>query len=697
MKSRSARRAPAASKPAPFALNGHAASSAATDRFLTFAAYALVAALLIALLIMIIGPHKIGDYMAETDFYGAYAQGAHLVQQGRLLPSRYGVIGPGYEVMLGLLGFVIRDLFFAAELLSALATVAVVLLWFHMLRARVGARLGFFTVLFMVTNGTLFRHGYGALTDAPAIALQAGALFLLLVGQRERSLGGAGLLAALAFLTRYNSIVLLPAGLVAILAGGTPTPHRRRAALLFTAGFLAPVFPWVLYSLAHGASFSFQLHHNIAYEVFARARGIPWDDYQRDLQPQFHSLWDVIARDPRAVASRMLWNVFDHVRQDASRLLGWPTAAAAVIGLALAWRDGTLRRLWPLGVAGILLFMTLVPVFYSERYSLALLPYYATLAGAAFASPLLAFALGRRRRIWLKPLAAIIPLVSAVSMNVKVQARVLDQLPVEVLECAETLRQLRAPGDRVIARKWHIAYHGGVEAVGFPFTKTLPELARYAREAKARWLYFSWPELETRPFYAYLLDTSAIVPGLTARRVTHPHPAVLYEIGPELGRTPAWFANDTLKAWHETYARLLVDGSDSQLLYRLGGIAFMMGRYDRAREALEASLQRDPRNFEALLLLGNIMVMTNDAPAAEALFRRVEAIRPDEPRARVGLGWVSLLTGDMRQAAALWRPVITATTNPGTLQRMVDLFRAVGDDEAAALAMATLQRTRGAP
>src|SRR5205814_4032357 len=122
-------------------------------------------------------------------------------------------------------------------------------------------------------------------------------------------------------------------------------------------------------------------------------------------------------------------------------------------------------------------------------------------------------------------------------------AHVLDQLPTEVLECAETLRQLRQPGDRIIARKWHIAYHGGVEALAFPFAKTLPELAAYARQNHARWLYFSWPEAETRPQFYYLLDTTGVVPGLTPRRVTSPHPAVLYEIGPRFGEAPDWFAN----------------------------------------------------------------------------------------------------------------------------------------------------------
>ena len=42
------------------------------------------------------------------------------------------------------------------------------------------------------------------------------------------------------------------------------------------------------------------------------------------------------------------------------------------------------------------------------------------------------------------------------------------------------------PGDRVIARKAHIAFHSGVEPVPFPFVSTLPELAAYAVVAVAK-------------------------------------------------------------------------------------------------------------------------------------------------------------------------------------------------------------------
>ncbi|MEO5616936.1 MAG: tetratricopeptide repeat protein, partial [Candidatus Eisenbacteria bacterium] len=677
--------------------------------------FLIAAALAAALLYMILGPHRIGDYMAETDFYGAYAEGARLVQQGRLLPSRYGVIGPGYEVILGLVGFVIPNLFLAAGFLSLAATLTTLGLWFAIIRRLLDARVALAAAALFAVNTFVFRYGYSATTDAVAGALQAGALYLLLVRGSPRAMLGAGLLAAAAFLTRYNAIYLLPAGLIAIAAratagaasaaraakaataeptgaapmNGLASPGRVALSIRFLAGFLAPVVPWVIFSLTRGSSFSFQLHHNVAYEVFARARGIPWDNYQKFLQPQFHNLWDVIARDPGAVASRMLLNVAEHLRDDGLKLMGGLTAAAAACGALIFAFDRRARPLWPVLVAGALLFLTLVPAFHSERYSLALMPIYAALGGLAFGSPRFAVPL---RGIWLKAALIAVPLFFAVRANIRHQAYAITQLPVEVLEIAETLRQLKRPGDRVIARKPHVAFHAGVEPAPFPFADTLPGLADDARKLGARWLFFSWPEAETRPAFWHLLDTAGVVPGLTVRRVTRPHPAVLYEIGPEFGRTPDWFANDTLRAWHQMRARTLVDAHNAALFAGRGALERALGRHAEARTSLQRALAIDPNHLDALIELGAIGYQTGDMNLSVEALERASRLHPESALARIGLGWAYLQVGREREAAMVWRPAVTSTTDPATLRRMREVFQSTGDSQSAAEAAAGMAR-----
>ncbi len=690
-----------------------------SERAFAIAAGVVGAAFAVVALYFVFGPHQLGDYMTETDFYGAYSQGARMVQSGQLDPSRYGVIGPGYEIALALAGFVVRDLFLAAELLSFASSIAVLALWFVLLRRRANAMTGFFAVLFIAANAHFLRHAYSAATDTFAIALQAGALFALLAprGARgsvdsstatapnsdvpaaapatsDRRWAVAGILTAFAFLTRYNAISLVPASIVAILAGATAAPRPLRAAAFYLGGFFLVVLPWVLYSLSHGGSFAFQLHHNIAYEVFAKARGIAWDDYQRTMQPQFHNLWDVIAKDPKAVFSRMLFNSWDHLRLDAQLLLTVPLAIAAFAGIVIGRGDGALRRLWPLWLTGALLFLTLVPVFYSERYSLALLPMYASLAALAFASPQLAFALGSGR-VWLKPLLAIIPVISLIMASVKVQARMIDQLPVEVLTAAKTLRELRRPGDRVIARKSHIAYHGGVEPLAFPFADSLETLARFTHEHNVRWIYFSWPEAETRPGLWYLLDTTAVVPGLTPRVVTQPHPAVLYEVGKDFGIRPEWLKNDTLMIYHKLRAQLMVDGGNPTYLYNYAVIARSVGKLDDARGALERLLTRVPTDAGALALLGDILLVQNDPARAGRVFERLIAVDPTNPLGGLGRGWALLLQGRDADAARAWRPLIGVATDYGTLARMAELYSTLGDQASEVAARRRIMQLGG--
>src|SRR5439155_23590296 len=170
---------------------------------------------------------------------------------------------------------------------------------------------------------------------------------------RPRRVFAAGVLAGLAFLTRYSSIGLLPAGLAGVALGwsGAPAGARLRHASLLAAGFLAPVAPWLAFSITHGGATRFQLQHNIAFEVFARPKGIVWDVYERDMESQFPTPWSVLARDPAAVISRIGFNLFDHVRLDAMKLTGWPLALAAAAGAWFAWKDGVLARLRPAVVA----------------------------------------------------------------------------------------------------------------------------------------------------------------------------------------------------------------------------------------------------------------------------------------------------------------------------------------------------------
>jgi hypothetical protein len=676
---------PAAARPGRFRLD---ADGPAIVPWATNAVRVVIALFAVALLAFVAGPHKVGDVFTESDFYGAYGPGALALQHGHIDPTRYGVVGPVYEMVLALAGLGLRDLFVTAELISLVAMCATLLAWSRIVQRRAGPFTALVTVLLLATNAQFFRYGWAATTDALALALQAGALALLLGGEvPARRAALAGLVAGLAFLTRYNSVALLPAGIAAVLLGWTetPAPSRRAAALAFAGGFFAPVVPWASYTMASGAHFAFQLHHNIAYEVFAHARGIKWDTYQRTLQPQFPTPWSVLARDPGAVLARVGFNVFDHMRLDARLLTGLPLAIAAVAGLWLGRAGGALARLAGVWLAAGLLFLTLVPAFHSERYSLAMLPAWAALAALAFTSPRLALVLDAGgRRAWLKPALSLLVFAPALATCVTVQRRAISQLPVEILEVAREARPYLRAGDRVYARKPNFAWVAHLNPTAFPDVDSLSQLAAAARRDSVRWLYFSWPEAELRQPFLWLLDTSSVVPGLTVRAVSHGNPAILYEIGPGFGREPEWFADPFMREVHNARAALQINNRDWRARALAAMEAQRRGRWAEAQPWLEQAFALSAGDPEVALLLADNDVHLGALAAAGGLYETARQRDPADPRPQIGLGWVALLSRDTARAAAMWRPVVAQTTDPTTLERMAETFTAVRDEATLA-------------
>ena len=644
------------------------------------AAWVLVAATGLALLLVSLGPHRIGDYYTETDFYGGYVDGARLIQHGRIEAARYGVVGPVYEIALALIAFVTRDFFAAAQVISVGAAVGTLLLWFRLLRARAGALLALVTIAFLAANPTFFRYGYSATTDMLAFFLETAALFAILAMRGAWAPLAAGALSALAALTRYSAVLLLP-GAVACYAWLIPAEGRTkpRTVALYCAGFASVALPWLAFALRSGVPPGAMLFHDIAYDIYASGRGNTWADYQSRLQPGFHSLIDVVLRDPIGVVRRESSNLVSHLSGDVNSLLGWPVATMSLAGLALAFRDGWLRKLAPLWLLGGLLYVALIPAFYSERYSLVLAPFYLSSAGIVAASPWLA----RRLKMGAVP----VPLVFACAVfvlsmvtSVSAQRSVLATLPREVIPTAQTLSSRARHGARVMALKSHIAYYSGLDFAPMPMTSQLSELADSCRRQGVEYLYYSWLEANNRPSFWYLLDPQAEVPGLTRDTFVLEHPAALYRIGAGFGQPPAWLADDSARA--QSSSRMIAVMPPQWAWRAHLSLAVAAREQQRWREVLDhaAVVSRDqPANPFGWRLYGDACLRLGDRDRAIPAFERALALEPLSVDTRIRLGWLLLGSGRSDRAADVWRPAARTTSNRATLERMIELFHAQGD------------------
>ena len=660
---------------------------------LGLAAVGLSLTLAIALLAIARGPHPIGDYYAESDFYGGYAAGAQLIQHGRLDPSRYGVVGPVYEIALAAVGSLTGDLFVAATAISILSAVIVLLLWFTVLAGLTDAAAALTVTALLAANSTFFRYAYSVTTDMLALAVISAALAVVLLSRGRWGPLGAGALCAVAALTRYSAIALLP-GALAYYAwrSSAGRPPRARTIVQFLAGFALIALPWLILSLRSGTVPGGLLFHDIAYDIYASARGQTWADYQTRLQPGFHSLAEVVARDPALVLRREGGNLLSHLPDDAKYLLGWPAAALCGAGLLVALLDGTWRRLAPLAPFALCFYLALVPAFYSARYALALAPFELALAGALVASPWLARHV-RLGRLPLAYVAAAIVLAGSLTTNVRAQREVLDAVPREVIPVGRVLRENTGNGARVMAIKPQIAFESKAEFTPMPATSSLAEIAGRCRSTRTEFLYYSWIELNNRPSFWYLLDPASAVPGLVPLIRVREHPAALFRLGAGFGAPPAWLADDRLRAMAQ---RRVIAAMPEAWAWRARlSMAIADFEQQRFRDALDHAtevLRERPGEAMAWRIQANASLRLGDAATAEAAFERALELEPDAVSTRVMLGWTLLALGQESRAAAAWKPAAGEVSDRATLQRMIVVFSHAGDEAAVTQARAALAR-----
>jgi tetratricopeptide (TPR) repeat protein len=452
------------------------------------------------------------------------------------------------------------------------------------------------------------------------------------------------------------------------------------------------ILPWLGLSIPSGKMPGGALFHDIAYDIYS-SKGISWDRYAVQIQPGIRSLGDVALRAPAVVLRREFTNLFRHLALDFKLLLGWQVAVWCMLGMILSLWDGTWRRLLPVWMLGAFLFITLVPAIHSERYSLPLAPIYLTLAGAAAASPRL-IPVVKGRLFPLKWVLALLPLWISGTASLNTQREVLHKLPVEVLEAAKVLDRTATRGSRILARKPHIAYVAGLTLVPFPAVGTLPELAQYCLREKVEFIYFSWPEANTRAYFTYLLDPEAQVPGLRVEGFFPGGPAVLYRIEPGFGTTPAWFASDSLRTMHVTRAITSMGATFWRVPYICGTYAYEQGQFAAALGHFNLLMQLRPGFAEGYFLAGQAYAGLGQLENAAAAYSRALELQPDHPEARLRLGWTQLLTGQTRNAALTWHPIIGAVRDSSTLVTMIGLYEKLGDQQAALKARETLLRLR---
>jgi tetratricopeptide (TPR) repeat protein len=267
----------------------------------------------------------------------------------------------------------------------------------------------------------------------------------------------------------------------------------------------------------------------------------------------------------------------------------------------------------------------------------------------------------------------------------------MTQLPVEVLPASEALRRVAPPGSKVMARKPQIAYYADMGFVPLPNVGTLQDMATQCQAQGADYVYFSWPEADLRPQFAYLLDTSAQVPGLQVITKIEHNPAVVYQVTDGFGVEPDWLADDATRKVHDARAEVMMHEEEAwQAHLTLAVDAGVNGRYEEARDHLEVVIRQRPGHVRAWILLGEARLRLKQSELAREAFETALKRDPRSVDAQLGLGWVEYHAGRLDRAAEIWRPVVEETVHIPTLETMVQVYSKIGDRVSADVAQSRL-------
>jgi hypothetical protein len=374
-----------------------------------------------------------------------------------------------------------------------------------------------------------------------ASALAIGCAWAMLAGRRVGGPILAGVLAGLAALTRYNLVVLVPAA--AVVAIVWPAGRKRLATVALLVGtFLLVTLPFVIAAVRSGHPPGETLFRDAAYYMEDSPESVVERRFATGFSGSPGAEPDAPLPPPNVLA-RTLTGIPSHLIADARSLLGWPVAALVVVGLGALLVTRRAASLLPFAVFGAGTFLSLAPVYYSDRYSLALLPLY-LLPAAAWAGS----RAGSSRALRVGAVALTLLAVAAAALeSVALERLEYQSIPNEALESARSLRHVAATGG-VMARKPHVAFIASLDPVPFPAVESLDQLAAYCSSRRVRWIYYSWYEARLRPEFSYLLDPEARVPGLQVVHVTRDKPSVTYRVGDGFGAAPSWWGDPVAEA-----------------------------------------------------------------------------------------------------------------------------------------------------
>lgn len=481
--------------------------------------------------------HTVGDYGIETDFFWGYVPSAKKFLSGGIPMDAFR--GPLYPMVLAIFGFILGDFFHAGIFIALLSASALVYVTFELLKKIFSPLVSFFVTILLALNPVFIQFSYSSGTDMFFNSLAALTLFFFF---KEKELNYKNLILAaviggLSYLTRYNGIFLASFVIVILFVNSWKLTwiNRIKASLIFATVFLITFSPWGFYCLSQKGSFFFNENYkNIAYEVYGKEK-MSWDDFWFSESSKITSFSEVILKDTGLFVSTVAGNTVDHFINDMERLIGWHLGVFVFLGLTLLIISNPFKK-WKSQETGYYLvnlffFALLLVVFYGERFSLFLIPFYLVIAVQPLFIEKLKVAkfLPRTLKYLLLTGLIVFTFVKSYSFN----SENINSGPTELLTLREWYEENVSPemkGKTVAARKAHVAYYLDMDFKLIPVAENYEDFISKLRKENVDYLYFGVYEAGLRDQFYFLIDPKSNHPGLEVVVYFKDPPSVMYRV-----------------------------------------------------------------------------------------------------------------------------------------------------------------------
>jgi hypothetical protein len=491
--------------------------------------YIIAFAYLVGILSFSLGVRKVGNYDIETDFFWDYAVEARNILNGIINVGEFR--GPGYPTIVALFSLIFGDFFKSGLIISAISSALVLVITFKLMRKIFDDKIAISVSLTLIFNPTFLRYSYVCGTDMFFNLLVSLSIYLAVIGVLKNSpflLFISGLAGGYSYLTRYNGISLLIAlPAIILITKGKNFKDGILKSLITLAGYFVFLLPWSIYSYIKRGEFFYNRNYlNIAYEIYAKGK-ISWDEYWFEASKEYKSFFDVFIKDPSLFIERVILNMIDHFWRDLTQLCGWQFAILFVIGVFFMFKGKIEKIKIAFLFSSISFFLVLVFVFYSERFSMYLLPTYLSVGY----SILTASQISQKKHLWIV-IVALLNLISIPKLSEMIKKDIQNQ-PMDILYIAEQFKSKFGDSEKgkiIVARKPNIAYYLGMEFKPFPLVNNYEQLKSELKKLNASYLYYSWIEYYFRRDFEGLFNYTTPPPFLEPIAVSENPPAVLYRI-----------------------------------------------------------------------------------------------------------------------------------------------------------------------